>query len=83
MSLANSNESLSVYSFIVKHLSKGTKNLAQPYVAVLIAESIGRSFGKLLNNGLWILDKPYIIPSCEPLAMNEYALKDSFEFIRT
>ena len=30
MSIENSNESLSVYSFIVKHLSKGTKNLAQP-----------------------------------------------------
>ena len=29
MSLTNSNESLSVYSLIVKHLSKGTKNLAQ------------------------------------------------------
>ena len=29
MFLANSNESLSVNSFIVKHLSKGTKNLAQ------------------------------------------------------
>ena len=29
MSLANSNKSLSVYSLIVKHLSKWTKNLAQ------------------------------------------------------
>ena len=29
MSLANSNESLSVYLFIVKHSSKGTKILAQ------------------------------------------------------
>ena len=30
VSLAISNESLSVYSFIVKHLIKGTKTLAQP-----------------------------------------------------
>ena len=50
-----------MYSFTVRHLSKGTKNLFQP-VAVLVAESIERSFGKVLINGLWILDKPYIIP---------------------
>ena len=32
-----------------------------PITAVLIAESIGRSFGRLLMNHLWILDKPYIM----------------------
>ena len=67
MSLANSDKSLKVCSFIVKHLSEGTKNFAQLKVAVLKGERIGRTFGKLLINGLWILDKPYIIPGYEPL----------------
>ena len=57
-SLANLNESLIVYSFIIKHLSKGTKNLAQPEVSVLIAESIGCSFG--IMYGLSKIHKPVI-----------------------
>ena len=56
-SLANLNESLIVYSFIIKHLSKGTKNLAQPEVSVLIAESIGCSFD---TTGLSKIHKPVI-----------------------
>ena len=67
MSLANSYESLSVHSFTVRQLSKGTNKLAQPLAAVLVAESICHSFQKLLINDLWILDKPYIKPGCEPL----------------
>ena len=64
MSLANPNDSLCVYSFKVKHLSKEIKTLAQPQVALLKAESIGHTFGKLLINDLWNLFNPNAIPGC-------------------
>ena len=52
MTLVNSNEPLSVHAFTLKDLGKRTKTLAQLPVGVLIAESIGHSFGKLLINSL-------------------------------
>ena len=52
MTLVNSNEPLSVHGFTLKDLGKRTKTLAQLPVGVLIAESIGHSFGKLLINSL-------------------------------
>ena len=48
-------------------LSPYVLKLTTTKVGVLIAESIGHSFGTLLFNGLWNLNKPYIIPVCKPL----------------
>ena len=72
MPIAHSNKSLSLYSFIVKHLGKGTttttkEKLSITLGSVLIAESIGHSFGKFLSNALWILDKAFIKPGCQLL----------------
>ena len=54
MPLKDSNEPLSVYSFIVKDSSKWTKSLSQQQLAVLIAEGKGHSFGKLFNITIFI-----------------------------
>ena len=67
MSFANSKESLIVWSFNVNLLNKGTKNFAQPQVAVLATENIDLNLGKLLTNGLWNFARTYIIPGWEPL----------------
>lgn len=64
-------------SFNVNLLSERTKDLAQPWVAVLIVESIGLNFGKLLTNSVWIFTKPYITPDWKPLRESSlYKLAD-------
>ena len=54
-SLANENESWTVYSFSVKGFKIGTRNLAKSYVGVPIADKIGHKDGQLSLTGLWTL----------------------------
>ena len=51
-SLANENESATVYSFVVIGSMSGTRNLESLYVGVPIMETIGRNFGRLSTNSL-------------------------------
>ena len=46
ISSANWNESLTVYSFLLKGFNMGTKNLARLYVGVCKADKIGRNGGQ-------------------------------------
>ena len=68
ISLQKENESLTVYSLTVNSLRIDKRNFARLYIAVSIADRIGRkgriSFVDELY--LWTLDKPYMIPVLLP-----------------
>ena len=53
ISLAKSNESLTLYSLEVKSLSTGTRNLAILYVGVPMTERIARKAGQPSITFLW------------------------------
>ena len=55
ISLQNENESRNVYSLTVKSLRIGTKNFARLYVAVPIADKIGRKGGISFVDELYLL----------------------------
>ena len=52
ISLANENESWTVYSFSLKGFKIGTKNLANLYAGVPMADRIGLKDGQLSSTGL-------------------------------
>ena len=58
ISLAKSNESLTLYSFEVKSLSIGTRNLAMLYMGVSMAERMGRKAWKPSITFLWTFARP-------------------------
>ena len=49
-SLANENESVTVYSLVVMGVMSGTRNLDSLYVGVPIIDTIGRNFVRLSTN---------------------------------
>ena len=57
-SVANKNESWTVYSFSVKDFETGMRNLAKSYVCVPIADRLGWNDGQLSSSGLWTLACP-------------------------
>ena len=57
-SLANENESVTVYSLVVMGVMSGTRNLDSLYVGVPIIDTIGRNFGRLSTNALCIFGSP-------------------------
>ena len=59
ISLAKSNESLTLYLLEVKSLSIGTRNLVTSYVGVPLTERIGRIAGEPLITFLWTFAGPF------------------------
>ena len=63
-------ESLTVNSFQVISDRTGTKNFANLYVGVPIAERISLNGGNPFIRGLCILADPSSVPGFEPTALN-------------
>ena len=76
---ANWNESLTVYSFLVKGFDMTTKNLARLYVGVCKADKIRRNGGQPSTCCLYTLQFPYKIPGL--VATSFTNLRISFDIL--
>ena len=66
ISSAKWNESMTVYSSAVADVKNFSKNFANLYVGVPIAERKGQKGGSPLRVSLWISSNPYKMPGPEP-----------------
>ena len=76
---ANWNDSLTVYSFLVKRFNMGTKNFPKLYVGVCKADKIGRNEGQASTCYVCTLEFPYIIPGLVPTGFMN--LRISFDIL--
>ena len=81
--LANWNEYVTVYSFLVKGFNMGTKNFANLNVGACKADIPVQNGGQASTCWLYALQSPYIIPSIVPTASTDLRFFTFFLFWHT